>query len=294
MSPNLKGILLMLGSMAVFTALDSCAKLVMQTLDPSVAVFFRYFMALLFSLLVLWRAGGIGLLSTQHPVLQALRGLLLLASTGLNFIGIYHLQLAQTAAISFTIPLWVCALSVPLLGEHVGLRRWAAVAVGFLGILVIMRPGSQSFHWAMLFSLGAALMGGLYNIATRKVGGRDQSETSLFYVCLFGSLGGLLPLPWHWQTPQGHEWVLLAIMGLAGAMGHYLLIQAHRLASAALLAPFIYTQIVWMIIAGYLLFNALPDGLTLLGAAIVIASGIYVFARERTLGKSEPVPAPVD
>jgi drug/metabolite transporter (DMT)-like permease len=137
-----------------------------------------------------------------------------------------------------------------LLGEHVGVRRWAAVAVGFLGILVIMRPGTQSFHWAMLFSLGAAMMGGLYNIATRKVGSRDQSETSLFYVCLFGSLGGAVPLPWHWQTPHGHEWLLLVIMGFAGATGHYLLIHAHRLASAALLAPFIYTQIVWMIIAG--------------------------------------------
>ena len=237
------------------------------------------------SVIILARAGGPELAITRHPFLQVVRGLMLLASTGFNFLAITYLQLGQTAAISFTIPLWVCALSVPLLGERVGIRRWAAVMVGFLGVLVIMRPGTISFHWAMLLSLGATLCGSIYNIATRKVGGRDRAETSLLYVGLVGSLGAALPLPWHWLMPQGTQWFLLLAMGLCGGIGHFLLIQAHRLAPASLLAPFFYTQIIWMILIGLVVFGDVPDIWTIVGAAIVIASGLFVFARERALGR---------
>lgn len=280
----------MLAAMASFTVLDTAAKYVTQHMPTAVAVFFRYFIALLFSALVVWKGGGVPLLRTRHVYLQALRGFFLLASTMLNFVAMSYLQLAQTAAISFTIPLWVCALSGPLLGEVVGLRRWLAVAAGFAGVLVIMRPGTGSFHWAMLLSLGTALMGALYNLTTRKVGGADKAETSLFYVGLFGSLGAALPALVHWQMPQGWQWLPLVIMGVAGTAGHLMLIQAHRLAPASALAPFVYTQMIWMIIAGYLVFNNVPDLWTLVGAAIVVASGIYVFARERMHGSLQPAP----
>ncbi len=128
-----------------------------------------------------------------------MRGVLLMASTTLNFLALSYLQLAQIAAILFTIPLWVCALSMPLLREPVGIRRWSAVIVGFLGVLVVMRPGTSDFHWAMFASLGASLCGGIYNILTRKVGGADRAETSLFYVCLVGAAAAALPLPWAWE-----------------------------------------------------------------------------------------------
>ena len=294
MTPRVTGILLMAASMAVFALLDALAKTVMQHLPMFVAVYFRYFLALLFALAVVIKAGGPSLLATRHPGLQVLRGLMLLTSTWFNFIAISYLQLAQTAAISFTIPLWVCALSGPMLGEQVGLRRWSAVVIGFLGVLVIMRPGSMSFHWAMFFSLAATVAGAIYNIATRKVGGSDRAETSLFYVGLVGSLGAALPLPWHWQTPEGLQWVMLVAMGLCGGIGHFMLIQAHRLAPASVLAPFVYTQIVWMIILGFIMFRDVPDVWTLAGAGIVIASGLFVFARERTLGRETSVPAPSD
>lgn len=294
MTPQIRGILLMMASMAVFTLLDASAKHVTQTLPPLVAVFFRYVVATFLSLAVIVRAGGPTLFATGHPVLQSIRGLLLMISTVLNFIAIMYLQLAQTAAIFFTIPLWVCALSVPLLGEHVGIRRWAAVAVGFLGVLVIMRPWDASFHWAMLLSLSSSVCGALYNIITRKVGGRDRAETSLFYVSFVGAFAATVPMPFVWQTPQGMEWPLLVFMGLAGGLGHLMLIQAHRLAPASALAPFVYTQIVWMILAGYTLFGDVPDLWTLAGAAIVVASGLFVFARERVLGRETSVPAPSD
>lgn len=280
MSPRMTGIALMTASMVVFTSLDSAAKHVMHDLSPAVAVFGRYAVAFLISVAVLLRAGGPAMLITGHPALQGLRGVLLMLSTILNFMAMRHLQLAQTAAIFFTIPLWVCALSVPILGEHVGWRRWAAVITGFLGVLIIMRPGSDSFHWAMLLSIGSSFCGAVYNIVTRKVGARDRAETSLFYVSFVGALAAAAPLPMLWQMPHGTQWGFLIFMGVAGTAGHFMLIQAHRLAPASVLAPFLYTQIVWMIGAGFLFFGDVPDLWTLVGAAIVVASGLVVFARE--------------
>ncbi len=284
MSSSLKAILLVMGAMAAFTVLDSSAKFAAQGLPVLVGVFFRYLIGFILAALVVWRSDGVRLPQTRHPWLQVLRGLLLLGSTACNFTAISHLQLAQTAAINFTLPLWVCALSVPLLGEHVGLRRWMAVLVGFLGVLVIMRPGSTDFHWAMLISLLSALFGSLYNIATRKVGAADSTQTSLFYVGMVGAAAASLPMMQVWQTPQGWQWLPLLMMGLAGTVGHSMLIKAHRLAPATVLAPFIYTQIVWMTMAGAVVFGQYPDRWTLLGAAIVVASGAYVFARERKKG----------
>jgi drug/metabolite transporter (DMT)-like permease len=280
--------------MAVFTTLDASGKLVTQGLAIPVAIFARYAISLIFTSLFIWRRGGLAHLKTRHPYLQITRGGLLLASTYCNFFAMSYLQLAQTAAIFFTIPLWVCALSVPLLGEHVGLRRWMAVLVGFCGVLVIMRPGTQSFHPAMLVSLVSALMGSLYNIVTRKVGGHDKAETSLFYVGLGGSTLAAIPLITHWQMPEGWQWWPLLIMGFAGACGHWMLIQAHRLAPASTIAPFIYTQIIWMTLAGYVVFGNVPDAATLLGAGIVVCSGIYVFNRERQKGIVAPIPASGD
>lgn len=283
-----------MAAMAMFAMLDASGKYITQSLPLAVAVFFRYFIAFLLAALLVTQTGGMVTLKTRHPALQVLRAAFLLASTFCNFTAMQYLQLAQVAAISFTIPLLVCALSVPLLGEHVGLRRWLAVIIGFAGVLVIMRPGTDSFHWAMLVSLFNALLGALYNITTRKVGAHDSAETSLFYVCLFGALGATIPMLTHWQTPTGWQWLPLILMGIAGAIGHFMLIQAHRLAAASAIAPFIYTQIIWMIIAGLLVFNQFPDRWTLLGSAIVVASGIYVFNRERKLGVMTTAATPSD
>jgi drug/metabolite transporter (DMT)-like permease len=291
---TVKAILLTLAAMAMFALLDACGKFVTQSLPLPVAVFFRYFIAFLLAAALMFRVPDVAALKTNHPLLQVLRAIVLLSSTFCNFFAMQYLQLAQVAAISFTIPLLVCALSVPLLGEHVGRRRWLAVITGFLGVLVIMRAGADSFHWAMLVSLFNAFLGAMYNIITRKVGGHDAAETSLFYVCLFGSVGAALPLLSHWQTPEAWQWLPLVLMGAAGALGHLMLIQAHRLATASAIAPFIYTQIIWMIIAGWLLFGQLPDNWTIAGAAIVIASGIYVFNRERVRGVATTATTPAD
>lgn len=285
----------MMASMVVFTVLDTSAKFVMRDLNPQVAVFFRYAVSSLLSIILMSRSGGLSLMATRHPYLQVARGVLLMLSTILNFIAMSHLQLAQTSAILFTIPLLVCALSVPILGERVGPLRWAAVIAGFMGVLIIMRPGTAGFHWAMFCSLGASLCGASYNIITRLVGARDRAETSLFFVSIVGATAAALPLPILWQTPHGLQWLLLLMMGVCGAIGHFMLIDAHRKAPASTLAPFLYTQIVWMILSGYFVFGDVPDHWTLIGAAVVVASGLVVFAWDnRPAGDRREVPAPID
>ena len=273
--------------MALFTALDASAKLVTQGLPIPVAVFGRYSIALLLTSLLIWRTGGVNDLKTRHPYLQLMRGGFLLASTFANFFAMGYLQLAQTAAIFFTIPLWVCALSGPMLGERVGLERWLAVCMGFAGVMIIMQPGTSHFHWVMLVSLFASLMGALYNIVTRKVGGHDKAETSLFYVCLTGTVVASVPMATHFQMPVGWQWFPLVFMGIAGAVGHWMLIQAHRMASASVLAPYLFTQIIWMTLAGYFVFGNVPDRYTIIGATVVIASSLYLFARERRSNAAE-------
>lgn len=294
MTKELRGILFMCLAMLLFTGLDTSAKLVTRELAPWVVVFFRYAVALILGAAILFIRQGLDGLRTRHPILQGARGLLLMGSTICNFIAMQYLQLAQTAAIFFTVPLLVSALSVPLLGEHVGWRRWLAVTVGFLGVIVIMRPGTGGFHWAMFFSLAAALQGALYNIATRKVGGQDSAETSLFHVALVGSLAALGPAAMDWTMPLGAQWLLLFSMGTFGTIGHFLLIEGHRLAAASRLAPFIYSQIIWMTLSGFLVFGDVPDRWTFTGAAIVVASGLYLLQRERIKGATAALAAPGD
>jgi drug/metabolite transporter (DMT)-like permease len=183
----------------------------------------------------------------------------------------------------FSNPLWVCALSHLVLNERVGPRRWTAVIVGFLGVLIVMRPGGDDFHPAMILSMLAALSGALYQLTTRRVGADDRSETSLLYGTLWGTACALPVSALSFEMPSGWQWPVLIFAGFCGSFGHYLLIAAHRLAPASLLAPYSYTQILWMLLLGLILFGHVPDGWTLVGAAIVVASGLYVFHRERVL-----------
>lgn len=281
----LAGIALMIGAFACFAVLDAIAKALMPHIGTAIVVFGRYAFGLLFVAVWFWQQGGLPLLRTSHPSLQIARGLLLVLSTASNFAALNYLQLAQTSAISFSNPLWVCALSPLLLGERIGPRRWVAVIVGFLGVLLIIRPGSASFHWAMTLSIAGAFFTALYQIATRKVGANDRVVTSLFYVSLVGAIAAAPVAPFTKAMPDLWEWAVLAFMGLCGSFGHYMLTHAHRVTPAPILAPFVYTQILWMVLFGYLAFGDIPDLYTIVGGAVVIAMGLYVFYRERQLAK---------
>jgi drug/metabolite transporter (DMT)-like permease len=215
---RLVGIGLMVGAFAMFAMLDATAKYLVGFLGVGLVVFARYGFSLVFVGLLVWQQGGSGLLVTGNGVLQVVRGLLLIVSTGTNFIALGYLQLAQTSSIAFSNPLWVCALSPLLLGERVGPRRWFAVLVGFMGVLLIIQPGTMSFHWAMLLSLTSALSTALYQIATRKVGAEDRAITSLFYVSLVGSLAAAPLAPIGWAMPSVGQWGLLVLMRVSSAV----------------------------------------------------------------------------
>jgi drug/metabolite transporter (DMT)-like permease len=222
------------------------------------------------------------LLITRRLGMQIGRSVLLLASTLCNFVALRYLQLDQVLALSFSTPFFVAALSGPILGEWVRWRRWTAIGVGFLGVLVVIRPGTGNIHPAAALSLSAALCYALYAIATRILARTDSNQTTLFYSNVVGALALIPVLPFVWTTP--HDPLIIGLMfaaGALGAFGHYLLIAAHRLAPAAVLSPFIYTEIILVIILGFVVFGDLPNRWTLAGAAIVIASGLYMLHRER-------------
>jgi drug/metabolite transporter (DMT)-like permease len=282
---RLSGIALMISAFAAFTLLDATAKYLVASFDTVQVVFARYFGALFFAVVFFARSDGLSMMRSRRPILQTVRAAMLLAGTTCNFIALHYLQLAQTGAIMMSIPLFVCALSVPLLSERVGLRRWLAVLAGFFGVLVVIRPGLEGFNWAALFSVCAALAIALYQLVTRMVTASDASATTLFYTALVGTVVMAPAVPFYWTPPGGTALFWMAAMGLFGAGGHYLLIRAHHMAPAAVLAPYSYTQIIWMIFIGFLIFHNVPDLWTVVGALIVIASGLYIFHREHRLAR---------
>ena len=191
------------------------------------------------------------------------------------------LPLANAHAILAITPLLVTALSVPLLGERVGIRRWSAIGVAFLGMLIILRPGQGVMHPMALVALICAAMFALYQILTRIVGRADPPLTTLFYTAVIGGIGLTLIGPFYWTAPDARGWALFALVAALGAGGHFLLIKALQLAPASTLQPFSYTILIWATVIGFVVFGNLPDLLTVVGALIITSSGIYTFARER-------------
>ena len=278
------GIALIITAYAFFAVLDADAKWLSRYLPVMEVVWARYLGASLFAMLAANPLSQPNLFKTNRFWLQNARALTLLASTVLNFYALLYLQLAETVSISFAMPLVVALLSGPILGEWVGPRRLAAICVGFVGVLVVTRPGSSGFHPAMLLSLTGTLCYAAYGITTRMLAATDSSRTTLAYSSLLGAVGLTPLLPWFWIWPQDAlTWALMAGAGLCGAVGHWFLIAAHRHAPASILAPFIYTELLWMVGLGYVVFGDRPGIWTLAGGCIVIASGLYLWYRERVV-----------
>jgi drug/metabolite transporter (DMT)-like permease len=268
--------------------LDTTAKYLNLYMSTLQVVWARYTGAFLFPFIVSNPWTQPGLVRTTRPVLQIVRSVLLLGSTLFNFAALRYLQLDEAISLVFSTPFFVAALSGPILGEWVRWRRWSAIAVGFLGVLVVVRPGPGTFQPAALLSLSAAVCYALYSIITRILARTDSNATTLFYSNVVGALALLPVVPFVWTTPS--EPLVIALMVAAGAIGscgHYLLIAAHRLAPAAVLSPFIYTEIVLVIAAGYLVFGDVPNRWTITGAAIVVASGLYILHREHQSARSQ-------
>ena len=281
-SNRLVGIGLISATYLLFTLLDGSAKWLVQSVPVLVVVWLRFLTHTLIASALLFPMRGLALVRTQHLRWHLARGLMFVAMTGMNFWALQFLQLTVTASIFFMVPILVALLSAPLLGEKLDAKRWAAILVGFAGVLVIVRPGSEAFHPAMLLSLANAVLYAFFNMMTRKLAAYDPPETIQFLPAVVATVV-LAPFALAaWESPHGwFEWLLLCLMGVFGGTGHYLLAMAHRYAPASTLAPFLYQQILYMAIFGYLVFGSVPDTAVWIGAAIVIASGLYLFSRER-------------
>ena len=269
-----------------FAVLDCGAKWLVQALPVVLVVWLRFLVHAVLSAALLAPKLARGELRSRRPKLQMLRALFLPVMTGLNFWALQYLQLAETGSIQFSVPIIIALIAAPMLGERMDRARWAAIAVGFVGVLIIVRPGTQGFHPALLLSLITAFLYALFNLLTRQLAAHDSPETSQLYSSVGATLA-LMPFALAvWQTPATSlQWGLLVLIGTAGGLGHYLLALAHRYAPASVLAPFLYQQIIWMML-GYLVFGDVPDNAVIVGAAIVIASGGYLLYRERRASRT--------
>jgi len=279
---RLVAILLVMGAAFAFTIIDAGAKWLSPRVGLVETIWLRYLSGFVLTALFLNPLTSPGVLSSGKPKLQFLRGALLMGATVFNFIALQHLQLAQTVSIGFLAPLTVSLLAGPILGEWAGPRRTVAIFVGFFGVLVITRPGFGAVHPVIVFSLMGMLSYAGVLLMTRWLSAADSPETTMFYSALFGAVAlapVAIPL---WQTPQTVlDWVVIFLIGLGGAGGHWMLIQAQRRAEAPVLAPFLYTQVIWMTLSGYFIFGDIPDRWTVIGGSIVVASGLYLLHRER-------------
>ncbi len=280
---RLVGIGLICAALICFACLDTIAKWLTNHLPTLEVVWARYASHFALSLLILnpWTLPG--LLTTKKLGLQVIRSALLFASTALNFVALHYLQLDQTAAISFTAPFFIALLAGPLLGEWIHWRRWLAIIVGFGGVLLVVRPGmSDAIHPIVICSFLSTMCYAAYNISTRFLAGHDTTGTTMFYTALVGFLAATAPLPTVWVAPEDPAVIAgMVAVGGFGFVGHLFLVLAHRYAPAPVLAPYTYTQIVWYVAAGFLAFGQVPSAYTLMGAAVVVASGLYLLYRER-------------
>jgi drug/metabolite transporter (DMT)-like permease len=283
-STETRGILIALSAMLLFGLMDAVSKYLSTRYPTPQIIWLRYVFTVPLMLLVLAPQGLTRHFRSQRPFLQIARGLLLVIEIGLVVWAFGKLPLADVHAVLALTPLAVTALSVPLLRERVGPRRWAAVAVGFLGALIVLRPGLGVLHPAALVALASVLLYALYQVLTRMVGRVDAAETSLLWQLVVGSLAASFVVPFVWRPPALEHWPLFVLVAVIGGLGHYGLIRAFQLAPAVVIQPFSYTLLLWAVVIGYVGFGDVPDRWTLLGAAVIVAAGSYTALREHRRG----------
>ena len=272
-----RGIALVTVATLCFALLDAVAKWLVQGLPVVQVVWLRFASHVLLMALLLAPLHGRALFRMHDKRAHLLRAAMLACMTGMNFWALQYLQLAQTGAIQFSVPILIALLSAWWLGEKLDARRWLAVLGGFAGVLLVIRPFSQTFHPALLLALANAVIYAAFNLLTRRMAANESPQAMQLVSAAGATLVLALPALWVWQTPQGAlSWALVAACGLLGGLGHLAVAMAHRYASAAVLGPFLYQQILYMTLWGWLFFSQAPDAFVVAGAAVVVASGLYL------------------
>ena len=275
-------ILLMIGAIFCFASMDATAKYLMKEIGPAQTIWARYTVqAILVTVLILPKINIYG--KTKYPKLQFLRSVALMMATTLFFFAFSKLGLAEASAIFNISPVLITLGAFLFLREQIGPRRVIGILVSLLGALIIIRPGSGVFTIYALLPLGAAIFYSTYSLVTRFVGADESPWTSLFYSAIFGAICYSIYIVFHWNPMSSNALLLTIIIGLFGTAGHICLIRALTLGEASLVAPFIYTNLLFTTIWGLLLFGNFPDFWTIGGALIIVAAGIYVWARDRVV-----------
>ncbi len=273
----------MLVAMVGITAVDAIAKHVASSLS-GVQMAWGYFTFIAVTLTASFLFARIPprrWLRTRNPSLQALRAGCLVGSLSMLFVGLQYLALADATVISFAAPLFMTALSWPVLKERVGPHRWAAVLLGWMGVIIVIRPGLGIVHWAAALPLIGAVFFAGFQLVTRIITARDDHLATLFYTSAGGALLLTLAMPFVWRWPAWEAWAWMALSGVIGAGAHFCMINAFAVTEAALLAPFNYSRMLWAVLVGWFAFRDLPDAATLVGGGLIVASGLYVLWRER-------------
>jgi drug/metabolite transporter (DMT)-like permease len=281
---RLRGIVWMLATMLCFITLDAIMKYAMAFYPLVQVTWGRFFFATIFAAL-LCNKNLTTYAQTQRPLLHASRATLLMVTTGLFNSGVWQMPLATATSIMFLSPILVTLLSIFLLSEHVGIRRWLSIAVGFAGALVIVSPWNEAaagLGSGPLFLLAAALTNALYQITTRQLRG-DHHFTMLIYTASIGAVVTSVLVPWYWKTPDLFGWALLIGSGAAGCIGHLCIIKAFQSAPASVVAPFGYSSLIWATLFGVTIWREWPGLNTWVGACLIILAGLYIFFRERKL-----------
>ena len=280
-----RGIALVSLATFCFAILDASAKWLVQSLPVVEVVWLRFATHVLLMVLLLAPAHGRALFRMQSWRMQLLRAAMLASMTGLNFWALQYLQLAETGAIQFSVPMLIALLSAWWLHEPLDARRGLAILAGFVGVLLVIRPGTQAFHPAILLCVANALIYAVFNLLTRRMAATESPQATQLLSALGAALV-LAPFAWlQWQSPPSAlHWGLIALCGLTGGLGHLFVAMAHRYASAAVLGPFLYQQILYLTLWGWLVFNQVPDALVVAGAAVVVSSGLYLLWVEMRRG----------
>jgi len=265
----------MSAAMSAIAIIDGVAKQLAVRL-PGVQISWGYFLAMLICLLVVARVRRVPVRDLVHSRRPHWQFLSLVISLSCLFFALRYLPLAEATTIGFTAPLFIVALSGPMLGEKVEPRRWIAVLLGMLGAIIVMRPGTGLLHWSTLVVLLGAFFFAMFNVVTRKLGSTDRSWTTLFYTFSIGAVILSAAMPVVWRTPNLSEWTLFGACGMLGVAAHFSLFRSLTLADASMLAPLNYLRLLWVIGIGWFYFGDLPDLMTLIGGGITIGSGLYV------------------
>ena len=277
------GIMLMVATMTVFAIQDGVSRYLAENYNVITVVMIRYIFFMLFVLAYSARQqGGNGAVACTNQLgLQIGRGVLMVAQICIAILSFSTVGLVHFHAVFASYPLIVTALSVPILGEQVGWRRWTAVLVGFCGVLLILRPGTSVLSSASILPVVAAAMMAVYGIMTRFAARRDTANTSFFWTAIAGGAAMMVIAPFFWVPPQGGDWVWMGILCLTGTGGHYLLIRALDATKASTIQPFAYLQLVFASSIGVLVFDDRLDPMLIAGSSIIVGSGLFALQRER-------------